>query len=392
MALPDSMTAPPVLADVFVSYARADVAIVAAMVNSLRDEGFTVWFDESIYAGAEWETLLLGTLSAAKAVLVVWSRHSITRPWVLREAQLARAAGRLVPIRIDDCDIPPEFEDIQVADMTGWDGHSNPRLAPLLVGLAKLAPPSRIDTVRPGYDSNFLGVEVDLPTINGVGEEFPYLHFSVVMNPARRLAWYVAYNVGTRVNVERANRSMPDPMIPEAFQPQDVHFKLTGFDRGHLVSPASVSWGDMRLAQIANRQSFFWTNTAPMLPELSRHLWTVIGEWERAFARDGQRVIGLAGPVLRDDDPVHGAEEVRIGRLRSRQNFRLPRKYWKVVAISNLIEVRIAAFLWDEQERPPALGQHSLKAWRVEINSIEAETGLEFSETLRSAREIGSPH
>jgi endonuclease G len=390
MALDDSAAAPPILADVFVSYARADVAIVEAMVDSLRAEGFTVWFDESIYAGAEWQTLLLETLSAAKAVLVVWSRHSITRPWVLREAQLARAAGRLIPIRIDDSAIPPGFEDVQVADMKGWNGHSDRRLAPLLAGLARLAPPSRIDTVRPGYDNNFLGVEVDLPTISGVGQEFPYLHFSVVMNPARRLAWYVAYNVGAWANVKRSNRWMPDPTVPEAFQPQDGHFKLTGFDRGHLVSPASVSWGDARLAQIANRQSFFWTNTVPMRPELSQGPWTAVGQWERAFARVGHRVTGLAGPVLRDDDPVHGGEEILIGRLRSRQNFRLPRSYWKVIAVSNPAHVQAAAFLWDERKRTAARSPRHLDAWRVGITSIETETGLEFSETLRSAHEITS--
>jgi hypothetical protein len=64
----------------------------------------------------------------------------------------------------------------------------------LLRRLARLVPPSRIDTVRPGYDPDFLGKKrpISLPGVNGAVAVLRYLHFTVVMNPARRLAHYVA--------------------------------------------------------------------------------------------------------------------------------------------------------------------------------------------------------
>ncbi len=65
--------APAPLADVFISYARVDQEIAANVAESLQTEGFDVWFDTSIYAGAQWESLLMGTLASAKAVLVLLS-------------------------------------------------------------------------------------------------------------------------------------------------------------------------------------------------------------------------------------------------------------------------------------------------------------------------------
>ena len=60
------------------------------------------------------------------------------------------------------------------------------------------------------------------------------------MNPARRLAWYVAYNIRPRADVQRGDRWMPDPMLPAAFQPHNDHFRGTGLDRGHLRLPHGV--------------------------------------------------------------------------------------------------------------------------------------------------------
>jgi TIR domain/DNA/RNA non-specific endonuclease len=202
-----------------------------------QSEGFSIWFDNKIYAGAEWESLLMGVLTSAKAVLVLWSKDSVRRRWVRKEADLALKTRRLVPVRIDNCTVPVKFHTQQIAMMPGWSGRGpHPELERLLAGLAHLAPPSRVETVRPGFDTRFLGVPVELPAITGVGEEFKYLHFSVVMNPARRLAWYVAYNMQPREAVARGDRWMPDPSIPRSFQPQNEHFAGTGFDRGHAAA------------------------------------------------------------------------------------------------------------------------------------------------------------
>jgi endonuclease G len=75
--------------------------------------------------------------------------------------------------------------------------------------------------VRPGYDIQFLGSahEIPLPGVTGLAAVLRYNHFSVVINPARRLAHYSAYNVDTEkfVKIEcRGDRWIPDPLLPNS--------------------------------------------------------------------------------------------------------------------------------------------------------------------------------
>jgi DNA/RNA endonuclease G (NUC1) len=377
------------LVDVFISYARTDEVIARNLVELLRSEGFEVWFDNDIYTGATWESLLMGTLASAKAVVVLWSQRSVKRRWVLQEADIAMGSQRLVPVIIDDCAPPKRFASVQAAIMPGWTGtgpHSE--LERLLAGVSWLAPPSRIDNVRPGFETDFLGGDVGLPAVSGVAEEFRYLHFSVVMNPARRLAWYVAYNMRPSQKVLRGDRWMQDPMLPAAFQPQDDHFRGTGFDRGHLVSPMTVSWGTPRQAQLANRQSFFWTNTAPQHPHMNQGWWLAVEQWEREMVAHHQRAIGFAGPVLADDDPLLRQVDQTVGRLRLRQNFRLPRRFWKVVLVTGAdSRLQSAAFLVDQDALVKSRASRRAKPsdFRSTIREIEAATGLDFGDAIRSA-------
>ena len=380
------------LADVFISYARSDEEIARNIAAALKAEGFDVWFDSSIYAGADWESLLMDTLASAKAVVVLWSARSVERPWVVREADVALQTGRLISVKIEECVLPKRFDRVQAAVMYGWTGvGTHGELERLLAGISRLAPPSRIDNVRPGFESDFLGVDIELPSLAGVADEFRYLHFSVVMNPARRLAWYVAYNMEPYVKVDRGDRWMADPMLPATFQPHNEHFRGTGYDRGHLVSPRCVSWGTPRQAELANRQSFFWTNTAPQHPKLNQGWWLAVESWERDVVDSHHRAIGFSGPVFADDDPLLNQVEQRIGRLRLRQNFRLPRRYWKIVLVTHgEARLRSAAFVLDQvslvESRTSPRAPPS--RFRCTVADIEAATGLDFGDRVRTAEAI----
>src|SRR5262249_22536481 len=157
----------------------------------------------------------------------------------LQEANSALSERKLVPCVLDASRPPPPYDALQFAQLTGWTGDSrHPELPKLFDGLTRLATPSRIDLVPPGFGTEFLGAEIGLPVIPGVGDEFPYLHFSVIMNPGRRLAWYVAYGIEPQRFVpERPLKWSPDPTLSWQFQPVNEHFLGTGFDRGHLAAP-----------------------------------------------------------------------------------------------------------------------------------------------------------
>ena len=382
---------PPPLVDVFLSYSRRDEAIAVRLAETLAAEGFAVWFDQSIRAGADWEQSLRGVLATAKAVLVVWSERSVLSRWVRIEARVAFRSHRLVPVRIDGCQLPVGFRSVETALLDGWDGGAHPELQVLLAGLARLAPPSRVDTVRSGYDSGFLGVEVPLPAVVGVADELRYNHFSVVLNPARRLAWYSAANIARReAGVERGDRWMADPLVPLAFQPLNEHYLGTGFDRGHLTRATAVSFGDERLAQIANRQAFFWTNTAPQHPQMNRRWWLAVEQWEDALLDRFDKVVSFSGPALSPDDPVHSDQVQVIGRLRVHANFRLPRAFWKLIVVRDDTGVlRTAAFWLDQDalvESPPLTVE--VAQWRCSVTALQLHTDVYFGLDLRQAAEL----
>ncbi|RYF92698.1 MAG: DNA/RNA non-specific endonuclease, partial [Chitinophagaceae bacterium] len=308
-----------------------------------------------------------------------------------KEADLAQASKRLIPVALDNTAIPDAWNTLQFVLLNNWKiNEPHPKLEQLLTGISKLAPPSRVDNVRPGFVSDALGVDVGMPSVTGVADEFRYLHFSVVINPARRLPWYVAANLQPyNKEVERGDKWMPDPLSPASFQPGNEHYRHTDYDRGHIISPRSVAWGDLRQAQLANRQSFFWTNTAPQLAKMNQGWWLKIEEWERAVTDAYGRAISFGGPVLRADDPPLGEKEQLIGRIKVKQNFRVPQSFWKVVLVFDE-GLSIACFLLNQVAllESNAAADLSVKTHLVSIEDIEKATGLEFSDSIRRARSL----
>ena len=61
-------------------------------------------------------------LSAAKAVVVIWSAEAAKSEWVRSEANRAREAHKLVQLAIDNAQLPMPFDQIHCADMKGWTG------------------------------------------------------------------------------------------------------------------------------------------------------------------------------------------------------------------------------------------------------------------------------
>ena len=110
------------MADIFISYKKEDAGRVVRIVEGLRKEGFTVWWDHGIAPGSSWDQSIQKELEACKLVVAVWSELSITAPWVKEEAGFGKAKGKLLPVRIDDVEPPLGFGLIQMADLRDWDG------------------------------------------------------------------------------------------------------------------------------------------------------------------------------------------------------------------------------------------------------------------------------
>lgn len=111
------------MADIFISYSREDEATAIHLRDVLVGQGWDVWRDrEGILTGTSWEKSIEEALNAAKCVIVVWSRSALGSHFVRDEASVARNAGKLVPVQIENVDIPLGFRGIQTANLVGWKG------------------------------------------------------------------------------------------------------------------------------------------------------------------------------------------------------------------------------------------------------------------------------
>lgn len=110
------------MADVFISYASGDRECAGRLANCLEARGWTVWWDRKLLAGQSYDQVIEREIEAAKAVVVLWSRASLSSEWVKNEAGAAAERDALVPAFIDDVRPPLEFRRRQAANLVNWDG------------------------------------------------------------------------------------------------------------------------------------------------------------------------------------------------------------------------------------------------------------------------------
>jgi uncharacterized protein YecT (DUF1311 family) len=110
------------MSDIFLSYGREDKATAAKLADSLERHGWSVFWDQEIPPGKTWVDVIGNELAQAAAVVVLWSKTSVAKRWVLKEARFADKRAVLIPAVIDDTEPPFEFGDIQAADLRGWHG------------------------------------------------------------------------------------------------------------------------------------------------------------------------------------------------------------------------------------------------------------------------------
>jgi adenylate cyclase len=140
------------MADVFVSYARADEDAAVRVTDALRAGGYQVWRDDELPAHRAYADVIEERLKSAKAVVVLWSAEAARSQWVRAEADSARSAGTLVQATLDGSIPPLPFNQIQCADLAGWDRTSDApgwrKLKASVAALAGAAPAAEAEKPR----------------------------------------------------------------------------------------------------------------------------------------------------------------------------------------------------------------------------------------------------
>ncbi len=111
--------------EIFLSYARSDRERAKIFAEALGNLGYSVWWDRSIPYGRKFDEYILEKLNQARCVIVLWSKDSVKSDWVRDEAERGKRREILVPVLIDDVDIPLGFGRLQAAQLLDFDGMSS---------------------------------------------------------------------------------------------------------------------------------------------------------------------------------------------------------------------------------------------------------------------------
>src|SRR5215813_9281487 len=87
------------MSDVFISYARADHALAAALANDLKNQGFRVWWDAELVGSDDFYEVILQALHDAKAAIVIWTKTSTRSRFVRDEARFADHLNKLIAVK-----------------------------------------------------------------------------------------------------------------------------------------------------------------------------------------------------------------------------------------------------------------------------------------------------
>jgi hypothetical protein len=108
------------MADIFISYKKEDRALAERIIAALRAEGLSVWWDDDLTPRESWDVMIQREAESAKAIVVLWTERSIKSEWVRIEAMFGKDRGKLVPVKLETCELPFAFSLVQTADLSGW--------------------------------------------------------------------------------------------------------------------------------------------------------------------------------------------------------------------------------------------------------------------------------
>lgn len=171
-------------------------------------------------------------------------------------------------------------------------------------------------SMRTGYRSDFLGIDVPLPmpADGRTVRHLDYTHFTVLLDPSRRLAIESAVNIDGQLLVElgRGDDWHLDTRIPAAEQAGPELYVHNDLDRGHLTRRRDPVWGDAGTAAAANFDSFVYTNAAPQAADFnqSKLLWAGLED----YILDHARVNARRPARRRTGNPQRGGVDP-VGRL-----------------------------------------------------------------------------
>lgn len=263
--------------------------------------------------------------------------------------------------------------------------------------------PIPVAPLQNGFNPNFLPVAVGLPSVErAMDNTLDYQHFTIAMNPARRMPYYTAVNIDA-IKYNKLKENIPsrkelgsdpwtlDPRLPKTAQLPKSFYQNNDFDLGHMVRREDALWGDtLEEAVAANDDTFYLTNAVPQHKDFNRNAqrWKGLEDYALTNARKNDlRISVFSGCVFKEND-------------RKYKDVQIPGQFWKIIVmVKSNGELSATGYvvqqddlIKDITEREIGFQYEQFKTYQVPITKIEEVTGLQFGlndhDPLQKTRDV----
>ncbi len=221
------------------------------------------------------------------------------------------------------------------------------------------------------------------PTLLKLCSEQTFQSYQPKCKNDEQIVKHTAYQLGYNEKTEQANWTMYVLSKSECTGTEDRSSKFyvdtlvktgsatdqdyagSGFDRGHLV-PA----GDMAYDKLTMKESFYYSNMSPQLPNFNRGIWKKLESQVRAWGEEYLTLCVISGPIFSANDSLIGPNKVAV-----------PQFYYKIIICPDN-QNRSIAFLI-----PYKTTEKELVSFIVPIDEIEKRTKIDFFAPLANSFE-----
>ncbi len=185
----------------------------------------------------------------------------------------------------------------------------------------------------------------------------------------RKLPRWVAYSIGpTEQRIPRTQKFLADPAIASDKQTSVSDYGGSGYDRGHMISPADLFFK----GPVTVQEAFYMSTVTPQTPWLNRRLWRDLEVRVRDAVQSWQQpAFVIAGPLFikPQGDPRFEFETIGEGRIP------VPTHFFRIMAMKKSDQSIEAFGLIAPNVKD---GKIELNDYAASIDEIEKKSGLKF--------------